>query len=324
MVETTENQRLFEVVLITGCRFEIGQGLCRILKKTGTADFVIGSDFSTDHAGTLVFDHFEQTSHPDDTEYFNSLRRIIQKHRVELIVPMSEAEIFLFTEQGYRASFEGVPVLTANEQSILIGRDKLATVNFFAEHGISHPWTSIVGHNDPQDIPCVIKPRYGNESKDMLVVNDPELIQVYRRSRPDHIWQELLVPEDEEYTCGLFRSSAGDVRSISIRRRLQGGYTSAGEVVDNDEIRAYLHRIAESLNLIGSVNVQLKLTTAGPVAFEINPRFSSTVVFRHLLGFEDFIWAIKDLKGLKPGSYQAPRNGVKFYRAPRELIISTL
>jgi len=314
--------RLFGVVLITGCRFEIGQGLCRILKMTGTANVVIGSDFTADHAGVMIFDHFEQTTHPNDPGYFNSIRQVVRKHDVDLIIPMSEAEILLFANKGYCTSFEGIPVLTANEEAILIGQDKLATVEFLAEQGFLYPWTTVVGSNDPREIPCIIKPRQGNEGEDVLVVNDPGMVQALRKTRPDDIWQQLLIPDVEEYTCGLFRSMAGEVRSISIRRRLQGGYTSAGEVVNNDDIRTYLHRIAESLHLRGSVNIQLKLTAMGPIAFEINPRFSSTVVFRHLLGFEDFVWAMRDLKGVDIGFYQPAGNGVKFYRGPREFIVS--
>jgi carbamoyl-phosphate synthase large subunit len=314
--------RLFETVLITGCRFEIGQGLCRILKETGAAGVVIGSDFTTDHPGTLIFDHFEQTVRPDHPGYFDSIRKIVRARQVDLIVPMSEAEIFLFTGEGYFDSFEGVPLLTPNKKAILIGQDKLTTMRFFAEEGIPHPWTVTVGEQDPPDLPCVIKPRRGNEGENVLIVGDSAMVPIFRRTRPSDIWQELLLPEEEEYTCGLFRSRAGEVRSICFRRRLQGGYTSAGEVVRNDDVAEYLYRIAEALDLQGSVNVQLKLTRDGPRAFEINPRFSSTVMFRHLLGFQDLIWTMKDMMGMEVGPFEPAEDGVRFYRCPRELIVA--
>ena len=146
------------------------------------------------------------------------------------------------------------------------------------------------------------------------------MVQILRKNKPNEIFQELLLPAKEEYTCGLYRSVTGEVRSISIKRRLQGGYTCAGEVICNVAISEYLQRIAESLCLQGSINVQLKLTSSGPVAFEINPRFSSTVVFRHLLGFEDFIWAMKERKGMDPGFYEPVGNGIRFYRGVREYV----
>ena len=35
-------------------------------------------------------------------------------------------------------------------------------------------------------------------------------------------------------------------------------------------------------------------TKKGPMIFEINPRFSSTVYMRHKLGFTDVIWSLKE------------------------------
>lgn len=312
---------LYKSVLITGSRFEIGQGLCRILKETGTAEVVVGTDFTTDHPATLIFDEFELSTPPDHPDYFQSIRHIVTEHEIDLIVPMSEAEIYRFSGQGYRGSFEGVPLLTADANSVAVGQDKLETVEFLAESGIPHPWTGITGEQDPLDVPCVIKPRHGNEGEGFQIVDDPALVPILRRNRPDDIWQELLLPEEEEYTCGLFRSRSGEIRSIAIRRRLQGGYTCAGEVVSDEDVRGYLHQIADSLHLEGAINVQLKKTRNGPIAFEINPRFSSTVVFRHLLGFQDFIWAMKDLKGVDLEPYQAANEGVRFYRGPREYIV---
>jgi len=167
---------LFESILITGCRFEIGQGLCRILKKTGTAGIVVGTDFSTDHPASLIFDHFKLTAPPDHPDYFDSIRRIVREHKVDLIVPMSEAEIYLFSEQGYHDSFLGLPLLKADAKSIAVGQDKLTTVEFFAEHGIPHPWTVIVGKQEPLEVPCVIKPRRGNDGENFLIVDDPDLV----------------------------------------------------------------------------------------------------------------------------------------------------
>jgi carbamoyl-phosphate synthase large subunit len=55
--------------------------------------------------------------------------------------------------------------------------------------------------------------------------------------------------------------------------------------------------LAEALDLRGSINVQLRITTNGPRIFEINPRFSSTVLMRHQMGFCDLVWSIQDFAG---------------------------
>ena len=58
-------------------------------------------------------------------------------------------------------------------------------------------------------------------------------------------------------------------------------------------------KIAVEFKLIGSMNIQLILTKAGPRIFEINPRFSSTVLMRHMLGFSDLVWSVNERLGKK-------------------------
>ena len=55
--------------------------------------------------------------------------------------------------------------------------------------------------------------------------------------------------------------------------------------------------IAQGLDLRGSMNIQLRLTDKGPRVFEINPRFSSTVLMRHRIGYSDVLWALDETEG---------------------------
>lgn len=128
------------------------------------------------------------------------------------------------------------------------------------------------------------------------------------------MFQELI-PEDEgEYTCGLFRSGAGEIRTIVFRRKLRGGLTGSGVVVESPAIEKLLNVIAERLNLCGSINVQLRLNAGVPYVFEINPRFSSTVRFRHQLGFSDVLWALRDHIKVSIGDYRPLQRGIRFYK----------
>ena len=81
-----------------------------------------------------------------------------------------------------------------------------------------------------------------------------------------------------------------------------------------------LHKLAEKLHLIGSINVQLRMRENDPVVFEINPRFSSTVLFRHLFGFKDLEWSIQDIIDYEIGSFTKVREGRKFYKGFNEFI----
>ena len=92
----------------------------------------------------------------------------------------------------------------------------------------------------------------------------------------------------------MFRSKNGDISSIQFERELNGGLTGWAKVISNYDVKSILHKIAENLKLKGSINIQLRLTENGPMIFEINPRFSSTSLMRHNLGFKDVLWSLND------------------------------
>jgi carbamoyl-phosphate synthase large subunit len=223
-----------------------------------------------------------------------------------------EAEIGRLAKEGI-TEIAGVPVLFASAEAVSVGLDKLATARFLESHSLPFPWTDLAGERNPRQLPCILKPRVGNGGRDVLQVGDRELARRYREVRPHDVWQELLLPDDQEYTCGVYRSLRGEVRVVTIRRIWRYGKTVAGEVIENPEIERYVTLIAERLGLQGSINVQLRLTEHGPIAFEINPRFSGTVVFRHLLGFQDFLWSLQEARGFGVDPFTRVPSGTQFF-----------
>ena len=137
----------------------------------------------------------------------------------------------------------------------------------------------------------------------------------------DYIVQEFINDKNGEFTCGLYRSRKGEIRKLIFKRELTGGYSGYGEVIENNEINLLLETLAVKLNLIGSINVQLRINDNLPKIFEINPRFSSTVLFRHLFGFKDLEWSIIDQLGDDLGVYIEPKPGGKFYKGFNEYIV---
>jgi carbamoyl-phosphate synthase large subunit len=308
-------------MLITGCGGDIAQSLARIVRERSLADRLIGCDIGEDRGGKPFFDACICVPRASQSDYLPEMTRVVSEYDIDAIVPMSEAEIARFLDAGAMSRFGSASVIAANEEAAKVGLDKLATVQMLDKRGLNPPWTRIVGTRAPDALPCIIKPRVGRGSKGVSVVRTGEEVEKLTRSRAGDLWQELLLPDDEEYTCGLFRSRLGEVRTITFRRKLNGGLTQSGEVVTLASIDALLGEIAAALNLVGSINVQLRLTDVGPRVFEINPRFSSTVAFRHKLGFRDFIWALQDRENLDLEPYVPPRPGIRFYRSTTEIIV---
>ncbi len=311
---------LYHNILVTGCAGDIGLGIGRILKMSSVSDKVIGCDLNDDHPGIHVFDKCELVQGADSENYLETLKELIEKHLIDIIIPTSEPELRVLLAQGLLETINNIPVVLANKKALIIGFDKLKTADFLRLNGFPYPATKIVKDGVPERFPCIIKSRYGAGSRDVLLV-DEGLSGYYSKKRPQDIWQEYLEPNDQEYTCGVYRSKTGETRTIVIKRRLKDGITVYGEVVDNSDINIILTRLADAIDLCGSINVQLRLTNRGPVIFEINPRFSSTVVFRHLLGFEDVIWSLSEKCGAPLKYYKPVTPGTKLYRLSQEVVI---
>ena len=308
---------LFHKVLVTGCGGDIGLAIGRILQESKIVDAVIGCDVQEDHAGRVFFDDCFLVERATSPNYIDALLQLVEKERVDLVIPSSEPELRTLYANNFFGRQE--LFLTANKKAMEIGFDKYRTAQFLQENGLPHPWTQIAAHGVPPEFPCILKSRTGCGSKDVRILVEKD----YNRSVPyneDDIFQELIEGDNAEYTCGLFRSSSGETRSIILRRKLYGGLTGSGTVETNPEIEDLLHVIGVHLNLQGSINVQLRLRSGIPYVFEINPRFSSTVRFRHKLGFLDVIWSIQDSLHHVVDKYQAPIIGTRFYKIYEDVI----
>ncbi len=308
-------------ILVTGIAGDIGNGIGRILRDSDSMTKLIGCDVHNQHMGQLIFDACKVVPMANEPDYIEKLLKIAKEHEVDAIVPTSEPELRHLTKQGISQCIDKIPLVMPNLKAMEVGFDKLLTANFLAEHNLLFPWTIKVSGNDPKKLPCIIKSRFGAGNQEVRLIDDKELVPYYQKIFPDHIWQECIGTADEEYTCGLYRSASGEFRSIVFRRRLSAGITTYGELAANSQIDQLCFKIATALELKGSINVQLRLTNDGPIVFEINPRFSSTVRFRHKLGFEDLIWSISEkLYGILPPYKALPKAGAKIFRRYEEEI----
>jgi len=306
-------------VLVTGCSGDIGHSIGKILKMENCCEMTIGTDIKNEHAAFSLFDKCVVVPKASDDNYLTEFSKIISKYRPSLIIPTSEQELKFF-HKFKLSQIESTPLIMANEHSMQIGFDKYLTYQFLKENHLPFPWTTLTSNKNPDSLPCICKGREGAGSKNVAIIYNQQDIDYFSKKGDDLIWQELLLPDDEEYTCGIFRSKHGEIRTIAFKRKLEGGHTKSGVLRNTPAITDVLTKIATGLELRGCINVQLRNTSKGAVVFEINPRFSSTVLFRHLLNFQDLLWSMADTLNLPIPHYEKRENGIKFYRINDELI----
>lgn len=306
-------------ILVTGIASDIGYNCGRILRQLLGIHRLHGCDIHDDHAGLFVFDACVIAPRAAADNYQSWLADYVSQHRIDVVIPSSEAEIAALADADISARLE-VPVMMLGAPLLKRTLDKHACLKFLATRDIACPANGLVGSDSPDSWPVIVKPRSGQGSKGLMLIESAE--EFHRAAPVGYVWQEQLLPASEEYTCPVYRSKHAGMRILILRRVLQGGLTSKGEVVTNKTIRRYVAEIAEALDLEGAMNVQLRLTEKGPLLFEINPRLSSTVMFRHQLGFRDLEWWLMELTGGGVGDYQPVPSGTRFYRGSQEYIVA--
>jgi carbamoyl-phosphate synthase large subunit len=297
------------VVLITGIGGDISQGVATILRECRKDLCLVGVDIHLQHGGSLFVDFYETIPSASDPNYLSAIELIIEKYHVGIFVPMTEPELGIL-QSSIHSPFPGVKWITAGKEVVAAGLDKLATMKAIEELGLPAPWTIPVKDGDPLDYPCILKNRSGSGSRAVFEIQNDEDATYFRKRYPNAIFQKMLEPADREVTCAVYRGSEGAVYSLLMLRRLTGGFTGWAKIISNKEITLMCERIANGLNLKGAMNVQLRITDQGPRVFEINPRFSSTVLMRHRLGFRDLLWAIEEAEGKKINYSPVPDNKI--------------
>jgi len=138
----------------------------------------------------------------------------------------------------------------------------------------------------------ICKPRKSNGSKNIFTFIPAEKAAGVNG---DYVFQEYI-DSNEEYTVGVFKSS-DVINTIAFRRELKNGYSNLVELSEDIYLYEMASRIANLLNLEGYVNIQLRKYENRYYIFEINPRISGTVRFRHMLEFSDVLWWLDMLDG---------------------------
>lgn len=309
-------------VLITAIGGDIAQGLAAIIRETYPQWRLIGMDIHERHGGQLYVDAFYKAPAVAHPTYHDWLADLIRKEQVQFCIPTSEAELVHFAKQEL-ASFENATLIMPNSKSIHVGSDKLKTAQFLTSIGCPGPWTIAATEADNKvPFPCVFKPRCSAGSKSVFICDSLADIAFYQGHYPLSIAQELLLPADKEVTCAIYRTKDGRTAVLQLLRTLVGGFTGWAQVIEDPEVLKQCTQIAEALHLEGGINAQMRLTDRGPRIFEINPRFSSTLLLRHKMGFCDAAWMMQEAVGEKVSFYH-PKVGTTGVRIQDATVIQT-
>lgn len=276
---------------ISGLGGDMAQSISRIIKLEFKDCIIYGTDISDRNAAELYCDEFVLGIKANDPGYIDFIKNFIYKMDIDLFIPCTEHELRVLINLDENDSIWN-KILSCAPNILRTCLDKFTTFEFLKENSIPVPWFASKSSDSIINYPCIYKKRSSSGSRDIFIVNNIEEAQFLEKYSKNGLFQELLQDSDKEYTCSVFRWGDSYL-SIQLLRNLTGGSTSWAQVTQDKEIDALCRNVSQAFDLKGSLNIQLRLTPKGPMIFEINPRFSSTVYMRHLLGFKDLAWSIK-------------------------------
>ena len=287
-------------ILVTGIGGDIGQSVIKCLRDSHYELYLIGCDIDSYAGGQQDVDVFYQAPYASQTkEYLNFITNVIKKKKCEYIIPTTEQEIEFYDANRTHFEINEIKILINNSFIINTFSNKYKTFCFLKKHDFLYPETyKLFEFNNELEFPVIIKKEIGSGGKGIYIChNDDELIYFKNMCNDDEIVQEIIGNPDEEYTIGIF-SDGSSVQSIAFRRYLDyGGRTKVAELIKDNKIDLLARNLARACKLIGSINLQVRKTENGFVTFEINPRLSSTVYFRHFFGFRDVEWWLNIYEG---------------------------
>ena len=304
-------------ILVTAANGEIAEAIARILADAFPEARRHGIDASGTWPGEASFETMALVPHADDPDYPSALLAASNGVAADIVIPCSEPEILRISWEDELA--ERLPLVMVRRELAQVFCDKLETARWLEQHELPTASTVPLLEATGEMLPLVVKPRIGSGSRGLTIVDNAQLLMGLQDALGNDAIAQTYLPEaNAEFTCVAVRIR-GQVRSLVLRRKLDAGRTIEAVVEEQPEIVRIVIGIAEAADLEGSINIQLRLHEGQPRVFEINPRFSSTVLMRHLIGFRDLEWTLAGLYGHSPPPFSPPINTV-VYRLNREIV----
>jgi carbamoyl-phosphate synthase large subunit len=288
-------------ILVSGASGIVGYGVLRSLRVFNRKIRLIGTSIYEGTAAEEFSDVFEKAPLTSDDAYIDWLLATIRKHKVAMIVPGIEADVFKWVEHMPEIIAAGaVPLLNARSL-ISICQDKWDFYLNLRESNLScQIETRIDGEfeevADTWGLPFLLKPRRGFASKGIVRVGDVETFNQHRKNIGSVLMiQPIIGTDDQEYSSSAFCDVDGRVLArMTIRRKLsREGFTENAEVVFDSSLDSAVDLLCDHFRPIGPTNFQFRKHNGTFRLLEINPRVSSATSIRTAFGYNEAAMAVE-------------------------------
>jgi carbamoyl-phosphate synthase large subunit len=283
-------------ILITGANGDLACSIAKILKNEFPNSRILGTDINKNGIGEEIFDHIYKTTYPDQKKYGSFIKKISKQ--IDLIIPTTETEINFFTKNINKFKAK---ILVNKKNIINLFNEKQKTQIFLKQNftKLSLDYCFFLkDFNKNKKIvkfPSFLKKNIGSGNQNYQIIDSAKKIKNFKiLNGKDWVIEQYLNKNYPEYTSAIIRLEKFEKICIFRRQLHKLGHTMYAETFQKIKIEKQLLEIAKKINLNGCINIQFKIINKKIKIFDINPRLSSSVRMRDIIGFHDCIWWIKN------------------------------
>ncbi len=292
-----------KTILVSGASGIIGYGVLKSLRMSGGDYTLVGTTIYDDSVAPAFCDIFELAPLTTSPTYIDWLCKIIKKHKVDMIIPGINEDMFKWNENRETLAKTGTKPLLSNSDLIELTGDKWAfyeglrqdtTVsNYLIESNISGTFAEL---QQAFGLPFLMKPRLGFGSKGIVIVDTKETFDKHSHNLGKVLLAQPIVGDNEsEYTVSAFFDADSVLLChMGLRRKLaKEGFTEKAQVVDLPGAEEAMRAFARLLRPVGPTNFQFRVHKGNLKLLEINPRISSATSIRAAFGYNESVMAVE-------------------------------
>jgi hypothetical protein len=311
-------------ILITSVGSRVGLGLLESLRPVRDRFAIIGVNSVADAPPNFLCDRaYLAPATADGAAFAGRLRAIVESERPAAVLAGRDEELACLAALAADPILKDILFLTPGSDAVAICNDKYETWRFAQAHGLPFADTAVDAEGLRRIIardgyPVIAKPRRGGHaSRGVHVVRDDgEAERALNAGR--FVFQAFIEPSSASLDLsrelafgvpwslqmrdirhaaeGVINRDGGVICLSSVVSDTAGGLSLHMAVVDDPEVegvhRAYARALA-ARGHFGPLNLQGKKTAAGKfVPYEINGRFTGSVMARALQGYNQVVHAL--------------------------------
>lgn len=200
-------------------------------------------------------DHSEVIPLFSDPQCLKAVLELCETANVCALVPLTNKSIEFIAQHRNELQAENRRLWIPDDRAIDICHDKWKLFEFLSNEGFETPPTFLAGKTGVP-FPLIAKPRRGEGSKNLFVIEDIDELKYYTHKCPDHVFQKRIT--GQEFSVDVFCGKEGEPGLVVPRERLavRGGEVMVSRINMDKKIIERVQALVAKLGLTGPCTIQ--------------------------------------------------------------------